>query len=231
MQTIELQSTSADSDPSRDETGDTHDLHPTDMEKPLPLRDLLTRPVLVSVANYSTLALLGMVSAALMPLIWSTSIEFGGLDLSPASIGVWLSVYGCMNGVFQFTVFPRAVKRFDLRSIFVTSIGVFALVYTMYPLENLALRRAADNHAWLLILMQLMGLSISKMGYSRSPCDSLVCAPTLITWICQAPRSCISVLPPQTSDRLAQRMVLHTRWPQYSAQSHQPLRIGFSHSR
>ena len=197
----------------------------------MPLRDLLTRPVLVSVANYATLALLGMVSAALMPLIWSTSIEFGGLDLSPASIGLWLSVYGCINGIFQFAVFPRAVKRFDLRSIFVTGIAVFAIVYTMFPLENLVLRHTADGPAWLLILLQLTVLSISKMGYSKSLCDSSVCAPTLITGMCQAPRSCISVLLPPTSDRLAQRMVLHTRWRQYSAQSHQPSRIGFSHSR
>ena len=167
MQTVNSKPISADSDLSREETGDIPDPHPMDVEKPLPLRNLLTRPVLVSVANYSTLALLGMISAALMPLIWSTSIEFGGLDLSPASIGLWLSVYGCINGIFQFAVFPQAVKRFYLRSIFVTSIGVFAIVYTMFPLENLILRRAADNPAWLLILLQLMGLSISKMGYSK----------------------------------------------------------------
>ena len=167
MQTVNSKSISADSDLSREETGDTPDPHPMDVEKPLPLRQLLTRPVLVSVANYSTLALLGMVSAALMPLVWSTSIEFGGLGLSPASIGLWLSVYGCINGIFQFAVFPQAVKRFDLRSIFITSIGVFAIVYTMFPLESLTLRRAADNPAWLLILLQLTGLSISKMGYSK----------------------------------------------------------------
>jgi hypothetical protein len=151
--------------------GDALDLHAMDLEKPLPLRDILTRPVIVSVANYSTLALLGMASSTLTPLIWSTSIEFGGLDLSPASIGVWLSVYGCMDGVFQFVVFPRAVKRFDLRTIFAASIGVFAVVYTMYPLENLVLRRAADGPAWLFILVQLAALSISKMGYSTSPRD------------------------------------------------------------
>jgi len=140
----------------------------------LPLRHLLTRPVLVSVANYSSLALLGIVSAALMPLIWSTSIEFGGLDLSPASIGLCLSVYGCMNGIVQFVAFPRAVKRFDLRSIFTTSIGMYAIVYTMFPLENLALRRAADSSARLLILLQLTGLGISKMSYSKSLCDDYV---------------------------------------------------------
>jgi len=231
MQTVKFQSASADSDPSREETGDTPDLHPMDVEKPLPLRDLLARPVLVSVANYATIALLGMISAALMPLIWSTSIEFGGLDLSPPSIGLWLSVYGCINGIFQFAVFPRAVKRFDLRSIFATSIGVFAIVYILFPLENLTLRRADDSPAWLLILLQLTGLSISTMGYSKLLCDSSVCAPTLITGMCQAPRSCISVPRPPTNDRLAQRMVLHSPWRQYSAQSHQPSQTGFSHSR
>jgi len=169
----------------REETGDTPDQHlmDADAQKPLPLRYLLTRPVLVSVANYATLALLGMVSAALMPLIWSTSIEFGGLDMSPASIGVWLSVFGCMNGIFQLTIFPRAVTRFGPRSIFVTAIGVFAVVYTMFPLENLVMRRAADNGAWLVILLQLTGLSISEMGYSELLCDSFGCAQILITLI------------------------------------------------
>ena len=184
MQTVKFQSASADPDPSREETGDTPDLHPMDVEKPLPIRDLLTRPVLVSIANYATMALLGMVSAALMPLIWSTSIEFGGLDLGPASIGLWLSVYGCINGIFQFAVFSRAIKRFNLRSVFATSIGVFAVVYALFPLENLTPRRTADGPAWLLILLQLTGLSISTMGYSKLLCDSSVCAPTLIAGMC-----------------------------------------------
>ena len=119
-----------------------------DVEKLVPVRNLLTRPVLLSVTNCATLALLGMVSATLMPLIWSTSIEFSGLYLSQASIGLWLSVYGCINGIFHFAVFPRAVERFDLRSIFATSIDVFAIVYTMFPLENLTLRHAAHGPAW-----------------------------------------------------------------------------------
>jgi len=139
-----------------------------DTQKPLPLRCLLTRPILISVANYAMLAFLGMVPVALMPLIWSTSIEFGGLGLSPASIGLWLSVYGCINGMFQFAVFPRAIGRFGPWGIFVTSISVFAVVYVMFPLENLALRHSADNPAWVLILVQLTALSVSEMGYSKS---------------------------------------------------------------
>jgi MFS family permease len=128
------------------------------------------------------LALLGMVAAALMPLIWSTPVEFGGLDMSPARIGVWLSVYGCINGMFQFAIFPRAVARFGPRSVYVTGIGMFAVVYAMFPSENL-LRRAVHGSAWPLILVQLTALSISKMSYSKPLCcdTSSGCTPTLIT--------------------------------------------------
>jgi hypothetical protein len=82
------------------------------MEEPLPLRALLTRPVLVSVANYSVIALLDIAAGTLTPLVWSTSVEFGGLNMSPASIGLWISGYGFMYGIFQFVALPRFVERF-----------------------------------------------------------------------------------------------------------------------
>ncbi|KAH8986569.1 major facilitator superfamily domain-containing protein [Lactarius hatsudake] len=81
-------------------------------EQPLPLRALLTRPVLTSVANYASLALLDIAAGALMALVWSTPIALGGLGLTPASIGLWLSAYGCASALFQLAFFPRLVARF-----------------------------------------------------------------------------------------------------------------------
>jgi hypothetical protein len=170
MKTVKFRPTLENSDTHREEPSDYSDLSPTDSQKPLPLRYVLTRPVLISVANYAALALRGRIAHALKPLVWSTSIEHGGLGMSPASIGVWLSVFGCMNGIFQFAVFPYAVARFGLRSIFITGVGMFAVVYAMFPLENL-LRRAADSPVWALILLQLTAMSVSKMSYSKSFCD------------------------------------------------------------
>ncbi|KAH9011888.1 MFS general substrate transporter [Lactarius hengduanensis] len=77
-----------------------------DTEKPVPLRALLTRPVVVSVANYGTVGTLDMTAGTLIPLVWSTSVEFGGLSMSPASIGLLMAVYGLMYGVFQFVRLP-----------------------------------------------------------------------------------------------------------------------------
>jgi hypothetical protein len=145
-----------------------------DADKPPPLRSVLTRPVLLSVANYAMVALLEMICLALIPLIWSTTVEFGGLGLSPTSIGSWLSVWGCMDGIFQFAVFPRVVDRFGLRRAFIACVASCAVVVIMFPLENLVLRQAVGDSATVvrpLIFLQLLSFSILRMGY----CESFVC--------------------------------------------------------
>ena len=138
-----------------------------DMEKPLPLRALLTRPVIISVANYAMIALIDMAAGVLIPLVWSTSVELGGLSMSPASIGSWITVCGLMSSILQFSTFPRLVRRFGSRRVFITSILCFFPVYTMFPLENLASRhssRDANLVTVLLIILQLSALSFSDIG-------------------------------------------------------------------
>ncbi|KAH8993664.1 major facilitator superfamily transporter [Lactarius deliciosus] len=46
----------------------------------------------VTVANYCMIALLDMAAGALIPLVWSTSVELGGLSMSPASIGLLITL-------------------------------------------------------------------------------------------------------------------------------------------
>ncbi|KAH9009417.1 MFS general substrate transporter [Lactarius deliciosus] len=139
-----------------------------DTEKPVPLRVLLTRPVVVSVANYGMIGMLDMTAGNFISLVWSTSVEFGGLSMNPASIGLWMAAYGLMEGVFQFVAFPRIVRRFGPRRVFIASIILFAPVYTMLPFENLVLRHSSHGMnlaAGLLIVLQFSALNISGMGF------------------------------------------------------------------
>ncbi len=164
----------ADSATPQGEAGDSSTLNesPDESDKPLPLRSVLTRPVVVTVANYAILALLNAVTSTYIPLVWSTPVEFGGLNMSPASIGLGLSVYGTVEGILQFVFFPYLVGRFGLRRLFTTSIGSCALVYTFFPFENLVLRLTASDGAntlvWLLIILQLSSFAVFDMGYSTA---------------------------------------------------------------
>ncbi|KAI0246217.1 major facilitator superfamily domain-containing protein [Lactifluus subvellereus] len=137
-------------------------------EKPLPLRSLLTRPVVISIANYGMIGLLEMTVTTLLPLIWSTSVEFGGLSMSPASIGLWMAGYGSLNGILQFVAFPHIVGRFGPRRVFIAGILAFVPVYLIFPFENSTLRHSssgANVASWLLIILQLGSISISDMGF------------------------------------------------------------------
>lgn len=147
-----------------------------DTEKPVSLRALLTRPVVVSVVNYGMIGLLEITAVALIPLIWSTSVEFGGLGMTPASIGLWMAGFGFLNGIFQFVAFPLIVGRLGPRRVFIASVLCFFPVYIMFPFENLALRdsgRGMSVVAGLLIILQLSAISLTDMGFSKLPNTSL----------------------------------------------------------
>ena len=141
------------SDASQGGVGDRPDL-PDESDKLPPLRSLLTRPVIVSVTNHAML-----VAMSYIPLVWSTPVECGGLSLGPASIGLGLSMYGSMGGVFQMSFFPYFVSRFGLRHVFLCSILSATVIYTIFPFENLARVAGggggANTVVWLLIILQM----------------------------------------------------------------------------
>ena len=143
-----------------------------DTENPLPLRTLLTRLVVVSIANYCMIGLLKIMGGSLILLVWSTSVEFGGLGMSPASIGLWIAGYGFLNGIFQFLAFPRIVGRFRPWRVFGPSTFCVSPIYTLLPFESLALRHSARDPkpaAALLIVLQLMMMCFSGMGFGKFP--------------------------------------------------------------
>ncbi len=142
-------------------------------DKPLPLRSVLTKPVVVSVGNLAIFTLLDMIASAYIPLVWSTPVESGGLNLNPASIGLWLSVYGFVNCILQIAFFPHLVRRLGPRRIYISGIISCALIYVIFPFENLAQRASESAGAdspnlivWFLITLQLLAFCLSEMGYS-----------------------------------------------------------------
>lgn len=151
--------------------GETLDGPVKNAEETLPSRALLMRPVVVSVANYCVIGLHDVIAGALMPLVWSTSVELGGLSMRPASIGLWLAAYGFLNGIFQFVAFPPIVRRFGPRHVFIASILCFFPIYILFPFENLAIGYSSSGlnlTTELLIMLQLTLTAFSTMAFGES---------------------------------------------------------------
>ncbi|KAI9443959.1 MFS general substrate transporter [Lactarius indigo] len=166
---VRLQLPSSSSYTLQGEAGDSPDLDiaSSESDKPLPLRSVLTKPVVVTIVNFALLALLNGAAMGYIPLVWSTPVEYGGLDLNPASIGLGLSLYGGMGGFFQFIFFSYFVSRFGLRRVFVFTIASCAVIYTLFPIENLVVASGGPNLVvWLLIILQMSSLCVFDMAYS-----------------------------------------------------------------
>ncbi|KAA1467087.1 MFS general substrate transporter [Dentipellis sp. KUC8613] len=135
-------------------------------EKPLPLRALLTAPVVLSVSNYATLALLDIALFALMPLFMSTHIEHGGLGLPPSTIGLCLGIFGLSNGVFQALFFTRIVDYWGPKLVFMAAMSSFIPIFALFPVTNtLARAFGLSTPVWIGVAAQFTVMILMDMAY------------------------------------------------------------------
>lgn len=136
----------------------------------IPLRELLTTPILLSVSNYAMLALLDISLAALGPLFFSTPIELGGLGLTPASIGLYMGAYGLINGTLQFFFFAKIVNRYGTKNVFFTGMAAFIAIFAMFPLLNQLGRHLGQSlWVWMAMGLLLAFMIVMDMAYGMSP--------------------------------------------------------------
>ncbi|KAJ3557587.1 hypothetical protein NM688_g1389 [Phlebia brevispora] len=138
-----------------------------DNDAPLPIRALLSWPILLSVANYAFLSLLDIAYRAIQPLFYSTPIDLGGLGQSPALIGILLASFGIMNGTIQAIYFPRLVESWGPKRVFMTGMAMFCTLFIIFPITNGVARRSGLSYlVWALVFLQLLLGIICDMAYA-----------------------------------------------------------------
>ncbi|EIW83691.1 MFS general substrate transporter [Coniophora puteana RWD-64-598 SS2] len=135
-------------------------------EEPIPMRSLLTPPVFVCVANYGMLATLEIAYYSIQPLFYSTPLEFGGLDLSTRTIGLWMGLFGIANGLVQAFFFAPIVQWIGPKKLFCAAIVADVVIFTMYPIISVtAQREGVSPLVWAMMTVQLLLAVVQDMGY------------------------------------------------------------------
>ncbi|KAF8875931.1 major facilitator superfamily transporter [Infundibulicybe gibba] len=137
--------------------------------EPLPVRDLLTRPVIISISNYMVLAFLEIMLDALLPLFFAMPIRIGGLGFGPSTIGYIMGLYGVGVGVFEATFFAPTTRRFGERRIFLGGIMSFMPMFLLLPVMNYIARRSGVN------LVVWLGIAIPDGIYGSSLDGTIGC--------------------------------------------------------
>lgn len=133
----------------------------------MPLRFLLTPTILIPIANYTMLSSLDISLRALLPLFFSTPTSLGGLGLTPASIGLWLALYGVVDVVIQVLFFATAVEWLGPKRLFTTSVWCFVPVMLLFPIMSwfVHVRGAVDYTITIALLVQLILVAIWDMAF------------------------------------------------------------------
>lgn len=133
----------------------------------VPLRSLLTRSIIIPIANQTFLAFLDISMFALMPLFYSTPNDLGGLGFAPPTIGSWLALFGIIDGLFQVLFFPKVIDRLGPKRTFYTGASCFIPIMIMFPVMSwLVFSRGVDYMATNVLLCQLVLIVTWDMSIS-----------------------------------------------------------------
>jgi hypothetical protein len=136
--------------------------------KPLPLRQIFVRPVIITVSNYAALAFLGTAHGALFSLFFSMPIKIGGLDFDPDRIGYIMGAYRAITAVFMAIGFPKLVRAVGEQRVFILAMLSFLLLWVLFPIVNLCAHwYGIGIVVWLGIAFMLLPVIGMDMAYGR----------------------------------------------------------------
>lgn len=138
---------------------------------PPPLRALLLMPrVSIAVINSSVFFFCDMNRHVLTPLMWSTSLEHGGLGFTPYAIGLAMGIFGAANMCVQAAFLGKIIRYFGARKVFTASLVAYLVSILCFPLEKYFAQRAggADWRVWTVIAVQLAMYCLITPAYGES---------------------------------------------------------------
>ncbi|KAK2467254.1 hypothetical protein APHAL10511_000803 [Amanita phalloides] len=138
-------------------------------ERPPTPREILTRDVLSILINYGLLAFCDMSIQVLIPLMWSTSPEHGGLGFTPYMIGTTMGTFGVINAFIQITCLGAVIRYFGPRNVYIFGFSSYLVALSSLLLQVYFSRQVggADWRVWIAIIVQLSMQSINYATYGN----------------------------------------------------------------
>ncbi|KAL0952542.1 hypothetical protein HGRIS_006801 [Hohenbuehelia grisea] len=127
------------------------------LEKPISFKRLLTFRVVIAASSYALLSLVEISFRSVQPVFFSTPLEYGGLGLSPSTIGRLLSVFGIMNGVFQVMFFTRIIALLGPKRTFLIGVSFAFPVVASFPFMSFLARTYGLNFGlWVVVVVSMI---------------------------------------------------------------------------
>ena len=122
-----------------------------------------------SFVNYGLFAFVEQSYMVLMPLVLAASILYGGLGLSPFTIGFIMSSFGMIFGLSSVLFFLPLSQRFGYRRIYRITFSCYSIAILIFPLMNYSARRTGmvNTVMWALVAVLMVCSGVVTMAYGE----------------------------------------------------------------
>ncbi|KAJ3834548.1 major facilitator superfamily multidrug-resistance, DHA1 sub-family [Lentinula raphanica] len=131
---------------------------PLSVEAPPSTIDLLRDPrMMISLLGMGFLAFTDMSYQVLIPLIYTTSFPVGGLGLSPYQVGLIMGIFGFANGIWNWAVLTKFLKKIGPKRTFVIGYSFFLVHFALLWVirDVAAFSGGMTPFVWALLVFQL----------------------------------------------------------------------------
>ncbi|TFK98636.1 MFS transporter [Pterulicium gracile] len=132
-----------------------------------PTERLMTTRTMIPIANIGFLAFVQQCISVLNPLVFSTSIEYGGLGMDPYEIGTILGIWGVANGFIQLFVSHRLIEKLGARTAYKLAFAnQVTLLVCLAAIGILVPSRGVDTLIKSLLVFYLCLVTFTSIGYA-----------------------------------------------------------------
>jgi hypothetical protein len=138
-------------------------------DKPVPIRALFVRRVLIATGSYAGIALVDIAFRTVQPVFYSTPISLGGLGLDTPTIGTILAVQGMASGIIQPLAFAKLHDIMGAKKLWLFSVTCALPMVALLPaLNTLARFNGVVQSVWYLVALQVFLMSSTNFAYGLS---------------------------------------------------------------
>jgi MFS family permease len=138
-------------------------------DKPVPIRALFVRPVLIATGSYAGIALVDIAFRTVQPVFYATPISLGGLGLDTPTIGTILAIQGTAIGIMQPLAFSRLHDIMGAKNLWLFAVMCALPMIALFPaLNTLARFSGIVQNVWYLVALQLVLMSCINFAYAVS---------------------------------------------------------------
>ena len=145
------------------------DSNDAEHEEPTTFRSLITRRVVIAMANYSVTVFMESASSAIQPLLYASPIAYGGLGLSSFQIGLIMCASGIVIGVSSVLLFPPLSHKLGLTTLYRICFASHLFIQVSYAMMNVLARRSGrvDGAVLGFLAVQLIVYNFTIMTFSK----------------------------------------------------------------